>query len=179
MIGHRRTVRRPSGEGAKLDWEVELVAVLGTRIEAASAAQALDAVAGYTIANDISVRDWGATGRHPVFGHRWLERKGRATLLPVGPMLVPARLIDDPMDLELRLEVNGSVRQRSRTSEMIFGIAEQVAYLSSLTALLPGDLILTGTPAGTASAHGTYLRDGDLVTATIERLGALENRIEG
>lgn len=176
-IGHGQPVALPAAAAAKLDWEVELVAVIGRLTDRVTPAQALAAVAGYTIANDVTVRDWGPSGRHPLFGHRWLERKGRATHLPIGPALVPARFVSDPMSLALSLEVNRDVRQSSNTSEMIFSVAEQIAHLSTLTPLLAGDHILTGTPAGTAAVHDRYLAAGDRMTARIQCLGALANEV--
>lgn len=177
LIGHRQAVRAPSDPEAKLDWEVELVAVIGRRVERAAPRDALDAVAGYTVANDVSVRDWGPTGRHPIFGHRWIERKGRATFLPLGPAVVPARFVPDPGALDLGLDVDGEVRQRSNTAQMIFSVADQIVHLSGIVPLLPGDLILTGTPAGTAAAHGRYLAAGDRMVAWAAGIGALENPI--
>jgi 2-keto-4-pentenoate hydratase/2-oxohepta-3-ene-1,7-dioic acid hydratase in catechol pathway len=99
-------------------------------------------------------------------------------LLPIGPCLVPARFVPDPQDLTIELSVNGQTKQHANTAGMVFGLAEQIAALSEVTTLLPGDLILTGTPAGTAVAHGHYLRPGDLMEARISGLGTLANAVE-
>jgi 2-keto-4-pentenoate hydratase/2-oxohepta-3-ene-1,7-dioic acid hydratase in catechol pathway len=175
MVGHRAEVPRPE-DCRKLDWEVELAAVIGRRAFRVDEADALDVVAGYTIANDVSARDW-LDRRNPALGIDWLRHKSFAGLLPIGPALVPARFVDDPTTLELRLSVNGEIRQDSSTAKMVFSLAEQIAALSQVTPLLPGDVVLTGTPAGTAAAYGRYLEPGDVMTCEISRLGVLENRV--
>lgn len=172
---HRGTVRRPSG-ATKLDWEIELAAVIGRTARHVAAEDALSHVIGYTIANDVSVRDANAT-RHDFFGVDWTSAKNGDGLTPVGPAIVPARFVPDPGDLELRLTVNGGIRQRSSTSRMIVSLAEQIAALSELVTLRPGDLILTGTPAGTGAAHGAYLAEGDVMVATIAHLGSLRSTV--
>jgi 2-keto-4-pentenoate hydratase/2-oxohepta-3-ene-1,7-dioic acid hydratase in catechol pathway len=176
MVGQGATVRRPA-DCAKLDWEVELAAVIGRRASRVSEADALDYVAGYTIANDVSARDY-LDRRNPALGIDWLRHKSYETLLPVGPSVVPARFVTDPANLTLRLRVNGQAMQDSTTSKMVFSLAEQIAALSHITALQPGDLILTGTPAGTAAAHGRYLQPGDVMSAEIAGLGVLENAVQ-
>jgi 2-keto-4-pentenoate hydratase/2-oxohepta-3-ene-1,7-dioic acid hydratase in catechol pathway len=175
LTGHRRAVPRPAG-CSQLDWEVELAVIMGSTADHVAEEHALDCVAGYAVANDISARDPELL-LSPAFGVRWLTSKGQTGLQPIGPALVPARFVENPMDLELGLSVNGSVKQQSNTSQMVFSIAEQIAYLSRLMPLRPGDLILTGTPAGTAAAHGAYLADGDRITATVEAVGTLTNEI--
>jgi len=175
MVGHLAEVRRPA-EVEKLDWEIELAAVVGRRAWQVDESDALDHVAGYTIANDVSARDY-LDRRNPALGIDWLRHKSFATLLPVGPALVPARFVDDPTGLALTLRVNGVVRQDSSTEQMVYSLAEQIATLSRVTPLLPGDIILTGTPAGTAAAHGRYLEPGDVMTAEISGLGTLRNTV--
>lgn len=177
MAGHRADVHRPPG-CEKLDWEVELVAVIGRRAWQVDEADALDHVAGWTIANDVSARDH-LDRRNPALGIDWLRHKSFATLLPVGPAVVPSRFVGDPGGLGLRLLVNGVTMQDSTTAKMVFSPAEQVAALSRVTPLLPGDLVLTGTPAGTAAAHGRYLASGDVMTCEIAGLGVLENTVRG
>jgi 2,4-didehydro-3-deoxy-L-rhamnonate hydrolase len=174
LLGHRGIVQRPAG-ATRLDWEVELAAVIGTAARDVGVDDALGHVAGYTVANDISMRDRDQI-RHPWFGVRWLVSKGQTGLSPLGPALVPARLVSDPTQLELELSVNGSVKQHASTREMVFSVAEQIAYLSKLVELLPGDVILTGTPGGTG-AMSAYLEDGDQMTATITGVGDLINTI--
>ena len=174
MTGDRHPVVRPLG-AQRLDWEVELVAVIGRRAERIAVENALDYVAGYTVVNDISVRDDSIF--HPIFGVRWIPSKGLATLKPIGPRIVPSRFVTDPMRLRISTHVNGEVRQDSNTDQMIWSLQEQIASLSRGVALLPGDLILTGTPAGTAAAHGQYLSDGDVVTVSVEGVGTLVNTV--
>lgn len=174
--GHRAPVVRPTG-AIKLDWEIELAAVIGRTVRHVAPEEALSFVAGYTIANDVSVRDEDWL-RHPIFGIDWTSSKNADGLTPLGPAVVPARFVPDPADLDLRLSVNGEVRQDSTTSRMIVDLREQIAALSGLVTLRPGDVILTGTPAGTAAAHGgVYLANGDVMIATINGIGTLENTI--
>ncbi len=175
LTGHHQPVIRPRGV-ENLDWEVELVAVIGRRARAVTAEEALDYVAGYTVVNDISVRQPSIF--HHIFGVRWIPSKGLATMNPMGPSIVPARFVPDPLHLNLSTHVNGEVRQDSNTDQMIWTVQEQIASLSAGLELRPGDLILTGTPAGTAAAYGRYLADGDVVTVAVEGIGTLENTIE-
>ncbi|MBZ3900382.1 fumarylacetoacetate hydrolase family protein [Streptomyces griseiscabiei] len=176
LSGHRAVVARPTG-ATKLDWEIELAAVIGRPARRVSTEDALSHVAGYTIANDVSVRDEDWL-RHPFFGIDWTASKNSDGCTPLGPSVVPARFVPEPGALGLTLAVNGHIRQDSSTSLMIVDLAEQIAALSQLVTLQPGDLVLTGTPAGTAAAHeGAYLVDGDVMTATITGLGTLENTV--
>jgi len=173
---HGATVGRPVG-ARQLDWEVELAAVIGRPARRVAAGDALTYVAGYTVANDVSVRDQDLI-RHPIFGVDWTAGKNADGLTPVGPAVVPARFVPDPTNLDLGLTVNGTVRQQSNTSRMIVDLRRQIEALSALVTLQPGDLILTGTPAGTAAAHGgRYLEDGDVMVATISGLGSLRNTV--
>lgn len=174
LVGTGHDVIRPRGM-AKLDWEVELAVVIGRRADAVKVDEALSYVAGYTVANDVSGRD--AAIIHPIFGVRFLYAKGQATLTPMGPAIVPARFVPDPEHLTLSTRVNGEVKQDSNTSKMIWSVAEQISLLSAQAPLLPGDIILTGTPAGTAAAQGTYLTDGDVMILEVEGLGVLTNRV--
>lgn len=173
---HGANVIRPAGV-EKLDWEVELAVVIGRDARNVSRAEALSYVAGYTIANDISARDDQMF--HPVFGVDWMFAKNGEGQTPVGPAITPAAFVPDPSALTLSLSVNGVVRQDSHTSQLIVNVAQQIEVLSRYITLRPGDLILTGTPAGTAAAHGVYLNDGDVVEARVEELGALTNTIVG
>ncbi|MGD0701302.1 MAG: fumarylacetoacetate hydrolase family protein [Trebonia sp.] len=176
LSGHRSVAVRPA-KMERLDWEVELAAVIGRRADAVTEQDALDYVAGYTVANDLSCRDARAMSV-PVFGINWLLSKGWRGLKPLGPALVPARFVPSPDALKLRLSVNGEERQNSSTGRMIFSLPRQIAALSTLVPLEPGDLILTGTPAGTAAAHGNrYLVPGDHVVAEIEGVGSLATYI--
>jgi 2,4-didehydro-3-deoxy-L-rhamnonate hydrolase len=149
--------------GERFDWEVELAVVIGRG----------GAVAGYTIANDVSnrARFVREPPPEPPMRFDWLAQKGWAASCPLGPWLVT----ELPDDVALRLSVNGTVEQDSRTSQMIFSVAEQVAYLSEILPLVPGDVICTGTPAGVGMGKGRFLADGDVMVAEIEGIGALEN----
>ena len=159
MTGDRGPVIRPAGV-QRLDWEVELVAVIGRRAEHVEIDEALDYVAGYMVANDISVRDESIF--HPIFGVRWVPSKGLATMTPLGPAIVPARFVVDPMRLQISTYVNGEVRQDSNTDQMIWSVQEQIASLSRGVPLLPGDLILTAHPGG----HQPLRTDATSQTAT-------------
>lgn len=175
VLGHGGTVRTPAG-CTRLDWEIELVVVIGRRAEGVSQANALDYVAGYTVANDISMRDFALRPDTP-FGVDWLRSKAYATCLPMGPAVVPARFVPDPQDLALRLWVGDELMQDSNTSEMLFSVAEQIEYLSAIVPLLPGDVISTGTPAGVGFARDRFLQPGEVVTAEIGSVGRLVNSI--
>ena len=150
LNGHQCAVTRPAG-CEELDWEVELVVIIGSVADRVSEEKALDYVAGYTAVNDVTMRDHP---RHPVLGVDWRGRKAHCGLTPMGPGITPARFVADPMDLDLKLTVNGQVRQQSNTAQMSISIAEQISQISQTAPLLPGDLLMTGTPAGTARGHG-------------------------
>ncbi len=138
----------------KLDWEVELAAIIGRTAKQVSVGNALDYVAGYTAANDLSARELGRRQnldpRSP-FAHDWTLQKSFDGSCPLGPWIVPASEIPDPQNLKLKLWVNDVIKQDSTTGEMIFTVAEQIAQLSRGMTLYPGDVILTGTPAGVGS----------------------------
>lgn len=171
-------VQRPEG-CSKLDWEAELAVVIGCKAHRISVAEALAFVAGYTVANDLSARDLSrrsARSTDNPFYFDWLAHKGFDGSCPIGPWLTPAAGID-PQNLRIQLSVNGVAKQDSNTSEMIFSVAEQIAHLSRRTTLWPGDIILTGTPAGVGSGRNEYLAPGDRVSVMVEGLGELVNTI--
>jgi 2-keto-4-pentenoate hydratase/2-oxohepta-3-ene-1,7-dioic acid hydratase in catechol pathway len=171
-------VERPEGS-KQLDWEAELAVVIGRKARGVSVAEALSFVAGYAVANDLSARDLSRRTARPAtnpFHFDWLAHKGFDGSCPLGPWLTPAAGID-PQQLRMKLSVNGVVKQDSSTSQMIFSVAEQIAHLSRRTTLLPGDIILTGTPAGVGSGRGEFLAPGDRVSVEIEGLGELVNHI--
>jgi 2-keto-4-pentenoate hydratase/2-oxohepta-3-ene-1,7-dioic acid hydratase in catechol pathway len=155
----------------KLDYEAELAVVIGVRCHDVKEADALGVVAGYMVCNDVSVRDWQA--RSPTF----TLGKSFDTHGPIGPWITTADEIADPHALTLRLAVNGEERQRASTADMIYDIRQQIAYLSTVMTLEPGDILATGTPAGVGVAAGRFLRDGDVVDVEISGLGALRNRV--
>ncbi|BDZ47711.1 hypothetical protein GCM10025866_36200 [Naasia aerilata] len=177
LSGDGDAIRRPTG-AELLDWEVELVAVIGERCFEVAEEDALGVLAGYAVGNDVSVR--GPHLTHPIFGIDWGVAKNADGLTPVGPALVPARFIPDPQNLAMSLTVDGQVRQQSSSAQMLVSVAAQIAAITRFTTLNPGDLILTGTPAGTARGHdGAYLTDGAVVVAEIEGVGRLTNTIVG
>jgi 2-keto-4-pentenoate hydratase/2-oxohepta-3-ene-1,7-dioic acid hydratase in catechol pathway len=161
-----------------VDWEAELTAVIGRPAKDVTLDKALDYVAGYTVGNDLSARDFSArphiSDTSP-FKYDWVSQKSFDGSCPVGPWIVPARQIADPQNLSIKLWVNDVLKQDSHTSKMIFSVAEQIAHLSTRITLHPGDLILTGTPAGVGMARREFLNAGDVVRVWIERIGTLTN----
>ena len=139
--------------------------------------EALRAVLGYTCANDVSARDWQK--RPELGGGQWCRGKSFDTFCPLGPCLSPAAAIGDPQALALRTMVNGELRQEASTADMIFGVAELIAFLSGSTTLLPGTVILTGTPSGVGMGSDPpgWLQPGDRVDITIEGIGTLSNPV--
>jgi 2,4-didehydro-3-deoxy-L-rhamnonate hydrolase len=168
------------GEGiTQLDWEVELAAVIGRRAERVSESAALDHVAGYVIVNDVSARDaFVRAGAPPPFAYDWLAQKGRAASCPCGPWILPARDCPAPGRLAMRLSVNDELMQDSSTAQMLFSLEEQIAYLSRILPLVPGDVVATGTCAGVGAGRGRFLVPGDLMRAEIESIGALISPVE-
>jgi 2-keto-4-pentenoate hydratase/2-oxohepta-3-ene-1,7-dioic acid hydratase in catechol pathway len=176
VIGDGETILMPP-ETSKLDWEVELAAVIGKRCRRVSVEDALDAVACYTIVNDISARDLNIRGDYP-FKHDWFQGKCHDTFAPIGPWLVPAWQIPDPQAVNMRLDVNGEPMQQDSTANMIWTVREQIAYLSTIVTLEPGDVIATGTPTGVGMGRGVYLNAGDRLVASIEGIGRLSNQVQ-
>jgi 2-keto-4-pentenoate hydratase/2-oxohepta-3-ene-1,7-dioic acid hydratase in catechol pathway len=161
-----------------VDWEAELTVVIGRPAKDVPWDKALDYVAGYTVGNDLSARDFSARPQisdTSPFKYDWVGQKSFDGSCPVGPWIVPARQIVDPQNLSLKLWVNDVLKQDSHTSKMIFSVAEQIGHLSSRITLYPGDLILTGTPAGVGMARRDFLKAGDVVRVWIERIGTLTN----
>ena len=176
VIGNGETIQMPP-EPSKLDWEVELAAVIGKRCRRISVEDALDAVACYTIVNDISARDLNIRGDYP-FKHDWFQGKCHDTFAPIGPWLVPAWQIPDPQAVQMRLDVNDEPMQQDSTANMIWTVREQIAYLSTIVTLEPGDVIATGTPTGVGMGRGIYLKPGDRLVASIEGIGRLANQVQ-
>jgi 2-keto-4-pentenoate hydratase/2-oxohepta-3-ene-1,7-dioic acid hydratase in catechol pathway len=165
---------------SKVDWEAELVAIVGRSAKDVSVERALDYVAGYTIANDLSARDFTRRAQVPdssPFKFDWVAHKCFDKSCPLGPWIIPAEDIKDPQALAITLRVNGAVKQNSNTNVMIFTVAEQISHLSEKLTLHPGDVILTGTPAGVGTPRGEFLKAGDDVRITIEGIGELANRM--
>ncbi len=155
----------------RLDYEAELGVVIGRRCRHVPRESAREVIAGYLVVNDVSVRDWQA--RSPTF----TLGKSFDTHGPIGPWITTADEIEDPMNLHMRLTVNGAMRQQACTSDMIYSIYDQIAYLSTVMTLEPGDILATGTPAGVGGASGSFLKVGDVVRVEIDGLGAIENRV--
>ena len=156
-----------------MDFEAELAVVIGRGGRCIPEAEAMDHVAGYTIANDVSARDYQKRTS------QWMIGKAFDSFCPLGPALVTADEVPDPYTLELVLTLNGAERQRANTADLIFSIAFLISYLSAVMSLEPGDLILTGTPAKLPSGPETpaFMRPGDIVEITIDRLGTLRNPV--
>lgn len=173
LCGPNDDTIQPKGS-TRLDWEVELGIVIGTRAQYVSEDQALAHVAGYCVVNDVSEREFQLER-----GSQWDRGKGCDTFGPVGPYLVTTDEISDPQSLGLWLDVNGETRQRGNTRTMIFGCANLVSYVSQFMTLLPGDIITTGTPPGVGLGMKPpqYLKPGDVVTLGIDGLGQQRQRV--
>ena len=178
LSGHLAPIVLPAccEHGPEVDYEAELGVVIGRSARDVPAARALDHVLGYTCVNDVSARRWQMHGG----GGQWVRSKSFDSFCPIGPFLVTADEIPDPQALGIRCELNGQTLQDGHTGDMIFGVAELIARLSRDTTLLPGTLILTGTPAGVGFTRKPplYLAAGDRVRVTIDRIGSLENTVE-
>jgi 2,4-didehydro-3-deoxy-L-rhamnonate hydrolase len=175
VIGPNDKVQMPP-ETKKLDWEVELGAVIGKRARRVSVDKALEHVAGYMVVNDVSARDLNSRTDYP-FKFDWFQGKCHDTFAPLGPWIVPAWQIPDPQKVNIKLAVNGNVMQNDSTANMIWTVREQIAYLSTIVTLEPGDVIATGTPAGVGMARGVFLKDGDVMEASVEGIGTLRNPV--
>jgi len=180
VIGPERTVPWP-GYSEQIDYELELAVVIGRSAKQVAAGNALDCVAGYTIANDVSARtvtfSKGRQKRPWDEFYDWLNGKWADAFCPMGPCLVTRDEIADVQNLKMVLKVNGEVRQNSNTARMIYPVADIVSFLSHLMTLEPGDVICTGTPAGVGVATGNFLKSGDRIECAIEHLGVLTNTL--
>jgi len=180
VIGTEEQIPWP-GYSDQVDYEIELAVVIGSRAKNIGIGQALDYVAGYTIANDVSARSVtfkeNRTKRPWDEFYDWLNGKWSDGFLPMGPFLLTADEIDDVQNLAMTLTVNGDVRQNASTSQMIYHVADIVSFLSHIMTLEPGDCIATGTPAGVAAATGNFLQPGDKIECKIEKLGTLTNTL--
>jgi 2-keto-4-pentenoate hydratase/2-oxohepta-3-ene-1,7-dioic acid hydratase in catechol pathway len=158
--------------GENHDWELELGVIIGKVTRAVSAEEALDSVAGYTICNDLTTRSLVGRADIPMMGTDWMRAKNQPTFYPTGPYLVPARFVPDPLDLDIRLRLNGKTMQKGATSDMIFGPAALISYISRHVTLQPGDMIITGSPSENGSHYGRFLQPGDVMDCEISGLGA-------
>ena len=163
-------------EPPEVDYEAELAVVIGQAAKDVNTADALDCVLGYTAANDVSARRW--QGRRG--SGQWVRGKSFDTFCPLGPELVTADELQDPQNLRLTCKLNGQVMQDASTGDMIFPVAELISFLSSGATLLPGTVILTGTPSGVGFTRTppVYLMPGDTVNVTLEGIGILSNPVE-
>ena len=163
----------------EIDYELELAVVIGKVAACVEISQALDYVAGYTIANDVSARSVTFSKNRQKRPwdefYDWLNGKWADGFCPMGPCLVTADEITDVQNLKMVLKVNGEIRQNANTSQMIYAVADIVSFLSHIMTLEPGDVICTGTPSGVGVATGNFLKAGDQIECTIEGLGVLEN----
>ncbi len=167
LIGHREQTHRPP-DVKFMHYECELAVVIGRTAKNVKQGDAYDFVQGYTVANDYAIRDYLENWYRPN-----LKVKGRPTCTPLGPWLVDAKDIADPMKLNLQTTVNGSITQRGNTKDMIFGIPALIEYFSNFMTLRPGDLILTGTPDGVVDCP-----PGSVIECSIEGIGTLQNSIQ-
>ena len=161
--------------GPELDYEGELAVIIGRTARDVTQQEALNYVLGYTIANDISARKW----QKHAGGGQWVRGKGFDSFCPLGPAIITADEMTDPQSLDIQTVLNQQIMQQSNTADMIFSVAEIIQYLSQDTTLLPGTVILTGTPSGIGCTRNppVFLDDGDEVTVNIDKIGQLTNRV--
>ncbi|MBI2755632.1 MAG: fumarylacetoacetate hydrolase family protein [Chloroflexi bacterium] len=180
IIGPGETLCLPT-VSQTTDWELELAVVIGSRCRNVTTERALDHVFGYTIANDVSARtvEWGVERDENTWNEffDWLNGKWPDGFAPLGPYVLTADEVPNPQALEMRLTVNGEQKQHASTREMIFGVAEAIAFASRFMTLEPGDIIETGTPSGVGAATGTYVKEGDVMEGWIEKLGTLRTPV--
>jgi acylpyruvate hydrolase len=172
LVGAGEPVMLPP-ESSEIDYEAELAFVVGRSARRARRADALDLVAGYTVANDVSMRDYQYKT------HQWLQGKNWASSTPLGPWLVTPDEVGDAADLDVRLTLNGETMQSANTSLLIFDVERLVETISEFVPLAPGDVVLTGTPSGVGYRRDpkVLLRDGDRMVVEISRVGRLENSV--
>lgn len=175
VIGDAMNIEMPP-ETSQLDWEVELAAIIGRKAKRISAAEALDYVAGYSVINDVTARDLNVRSDYP-FKFDWFQGKCHDTFAPFGPCMVPAAAIADPQAVGLKLIVNGKAMQEDTARNMIWTVREQIAYLSTILTLEPGDVIATGTPTGVGKGRGVFLKVGDKVSAEVSGIGSVSNTV--
>jgi 2-keto-4-pentenoate hydratase/2-oxohepta-3-ene-1,7-dioic acid hydratase in catechol pathway len=175
IVGPGAPIDLPSIAPKRVDYEAELAVVIGRAGSNISESEAMSFVAGYTVGNDVSARDWQV--KKP--GGQWLLGKTFDTFLPLGPMFVSSDEIADPHALRLTCTVSGELLQDDTTGSMIFSIPELIAYVSRVCSLEAGDIILTGTPGGVGMSRTPprWLRDGDVVVSAVEGVGTLENPV--
>lgn len=176
VIGPDEAVPMPP-ETRQLDWEVELAAVIGRRARHVPVDEALSHVAAYTVVNDVTARDLNVRDDYP-FKFDWFQGKCHDGFAPFGPWLVPSSHLPDPQKVRMQLSVNGEIMQDGSAEEMIWKVNEQIAYLSTIVTLEPGDVVATGTPTGVGMGRGIFLKSGDVMAASIDVIGTLTNRVQ-
>ncbi|THB78009.1 MAG: 5-carboxymethyl-2-hydroxymuconate isomerase [Desulfobacteraceae bacterium] len=177
VTGTEQEIILPSSciDPPQVDYEAELAVVIGKKVKNASREDALASVFGYTCANDVSARVWQKKGG----GGQWVKGKSFDTFCPIGPWIVTSDEISDPQALDIQCRLNGTLMQTSNTSDMIFSVAELISFLSLSTTLLPGTIILTGTPSGVGFARKPplFLKASDVVEIGLEGIGTLKNTV--
>ena len=175
-IGHMSPILLPAAGPENVDYEAELAVVVGRKVKNISPSEAWDCILGYTCANDVSARDWQIEKQKK----QWARGKSFDTFCPLGPHLVTPDEVSDPQNLCIRTILNGNIVQDSNTADMIFNIPDIVSDLSKSMTLLPGTVILTGTPEGVGFTRQPplYLHEGDVVTIEIEKIGQLTNPVQ-
>ena len=158
-------------QSKRVDWEIELAAVIGRPCRHVSREQAMTQVAGYMLVNDITARDLVRRTDLPHLGTDWLQSKNAPGFLPTGPYLVPADFIADPYAVRLSLRLNDRIMQEELVADMMFDIATQIEYVSTYAQLLPGDILCTGTPGGCGTHHGRFLQPGDILEGAAPGFG--------
>jgi 2-keto-4-pentenoate hydratase/2-oxohepta-3-ene-1,7-dioic acid hydratase in catechol pathway len=181
VINHPDSVIPWPVYSSQIDYEIELCIVIGKTAKCLGPQQAKDYIAGYTIANDVSARSVTFKEKREKRPwdefYDWLKGKWADGFLPLGPCIITADEIGEPQNLQLTLKVNGEIRQNANTTDMIFNVYEIVSFLSNIMTLEPGDIIATGTPQGVAMATGNFLKAGDKIECTIEKIGTLTNTL--
>ncbi|WP_412516331.1 fumarylacetoacetate hydrolase family protein [Actinomadura madurae] len=180
LIGPNDPLALRLREPARYDWEAELAVVIALAGRDIPVADALRHVAGYCVANDVTARARHRRDEVPAdaFSYDWFAAKSADGTLPLGPGVTPAFLVPDPQDLRVRLWVNGELQQDESTADMITPVAGLIAAASEVVTLEPGDVLISGTPAGVGAGRGLFLRHGDVVRTAIDGLGSLENTVE-
>jgi 2-keto-4-pentenoate hydratase/2-oxohepta-3-ene-1,7-dioic acid hydratase in catechol pathway len=174
LLGHREPITWRSAITKKVDFEAELAVIIGEKASQCPEEEAMEKVFGYTCANDVSARDLQ-------FGDgQWVRGKSLDTFCPLGPWIVTRDEIQDPHELAIRCTLNGTIMQDSSTKAMVFGVSRLISHLSQYFTLMPGDVILTGTPAGVGAFRDPpiYLKNGDSLSVEIEKIGTLTNRCQ-
>lgn len=171
LVGPTDEVLTP--EHVKLDWEAELAVVVGSEVYRVTREQAEQSIAGYTVANDVSMRDWQRRTM------QWFQGKAHDSTTPVGPVVVTPDSLDPIQGLQITCAINGETVQESSTDQLVFDCAELISYISGFTRLRPGDIVLTGTPGGVGMGMDPqrFLADGDVLTTSIEGIGTLRNTV--